>query len=323
MRARPAVVGGFILGALGLVVAGILFFGGEELFATRSRVVVFFSESVAGLDVGAPVTFHGVRIGSVQSIAIQFSTGTMTARIPVLLEINPKQITWEGKKLSGSAADYQRLVESGLRAQLALQSIVTGQLRVDLEFQPGMPAQLVGATPNVPEIPTIPSELGQLRDQLTNLPLRPLADTARRALISVGRLSDDLDKKLDPLIDSAHRTADAATRTLETTDETVRRVQSDASAALHDLDSLLIDSRRQVNARGDELSRTLMASDRAVRQAETLLESLNGLAEPGSPFRGDLEAAMRDLAAGAGSLRSFGATVERNPNVLLMGRASR
>ena len=43
MTSRPAVVGGFILGALALGVAGILFFGGMQLFATRSRVVVFFS----------------------------------------------------------------------------------------------------------------------------------------------------------------------------------------------------------------------------------------------------------------------------------------
>ena len=71
MSARPAVVGAFILGALGLAVAAILFIGGVRLFATTSRVVVFFNESVAGLDVGAPVTFNGVRIGSVQSMAIR------------------------------------------------------------------------------------------------------------------------------------------------------------------------------------------------------------------------------------------------------------
>ncbi len=64
-------------------------------------------------------------------------------------------------------------------------------------------------------------------------------------------------------------------------------------------------------------------ADRAVRQAETLLDSLNGLAEPRSQFRGDLEATIRDLAASASSLRSFAETVERNPNALLMGRASR
>ncbi len=87
MSSRPAVVGAFILGALALGVAGIVFFGGMRLFATRWRVVVFFSESLAGLDVGSPVTFHGVRIGSVQNMAVVYSTETMTARTPVFLEL--------------------------------------------------------------------------------------------------------------------------------------------------------------------------------------------------------------------------------------------
>ena len=323
MSPRPAVVGGFILGALGLGVAAILFFGGVRLFATTARVVVFFNESVAGLDVGAPVTFHGVRIGSVQNIAIQFSTDTMTAHIPVFLELEPEKITWEGKRLSGNMADYQRLVEAGLRAQLALQSLVTGQLRVDLEFRPGTPAQLVGTIPSVPEIPTVTSELGNLRNQLTNLPLREIADAAQRAFKSFGHLSDHLDARLDPLIDSAQRAADAATRTLQTADKAVREVQPEVSTTLRDLDSLIVDAHGQLDARGAELSRTLTTADRAARQAETLLGSLNGLAEPRSSFRGDLEATVRDLAAAASSLRNFAQTVERNPNALLMGPATR
>jgi paraquat-inducible protein B len=323
MGARPAVVGGFILGALALGVAAILFFGGVQLFATTSRVVVFFNESVAGLEVGSPVTFHGVRIGSVQSTSVHFSTDTLTARIPVFLEIQPKQITWEGKKLGDTVADYERLVQAGLRAQLALQSIVTGQLRVDLDFRPGTPARVIGTIKGVPEIPTVPSELGQLRNEVTNLPLRDIADAAQRTLTSLGRLADHLDARLDPLVGSAQRTADAATRTLQTANEAVSQVQADASTTLHDLDSLVVDTRRQLDARGDELGRTLTASDRAARQAETLLESLNGLAEPGSPFRGDLEASVRDLAASASSLRSFAGTVERNPNALLIGRSNR
>lgn len=67
MSRRPAVVGAFILGALGLGIFAILFFGGMRWFAKNSELVVFFREFVAGLDVGAPVTFNGARIGSVKN----------------------------------------------------------------------------------------------------------------------------------------------------------------------------------------------------------------------------------------------------------------
>jgi paraquat-inducible protein B len=194
---------------------------------------------------------------------------------------------------------------------------------VDLDFLPDTPARLVGTISDVPEIPAVSSELSQLWSELAKLPLRELADSAQKAFASVARLSDHLDTRLDPLIDSAQRTADTATHTLQTADAFVRQLQVEASTALHDLHDLLVDARSQVNARGGELGHTIATADRAVRQAEMLLGSLNGLVEPRSAFRGDLEATIRDLAASASSLRSFAETVERNPNALLMGRSSR
>jgi paraquat-inducible protein B len=323
MNARAAIVGGFILGALALVVAGIVFFGGRHLFTPSTRVVVFFSESVAGLDIGAPVTFHGVHIGSVQNIVLHFSPNTMTAQIPVYLEVTTSQLIVEGKKFEPSAANTERLVAVGLRAQLALQSFVTGQLRVDLDFRPGTPAPLVGMITDIAEIPSVPSDLSQLRNQLSQLPLRELAETAQQAFASLRRLSDHLDSVVDPLAKSGTRTADAITQAMQTTDEAVRQVRADASTALHDLDSLLVDARAQLGARGGELSQALTEADRTVRRAETLLDSLNTMVQTRSQFRDDLEATVRDLAATASSLRRFAATIEQNPNVLLTGRPSR
>jgi paraquat-inducible protein B len=321
ISSKPAVVGGFILGALALAAAGILFFGGTRWFSASARVVVFFPESVANLDVGAPVTFNGVRIGAVESVSVHVSAHNMTARIPVYLKIDTSRMIWDGKPFA--ASDNADLVRAGLRAQLALQSMITGQQRVDLLFRPSTSAQLVGATEGVPEIPAIPSDFGALRNQLTGLQLRELTDSAQRTLAAVGRLATHIDTALDPLIERVERTADAATHTLQTTDGAVRTLQADASVALHDLDSALVSVRQQVDARGGELGHTLAAADRTMSQAEKLLASLNGAAEPGSDLREDLQATVRDLAASASSLRNFAETVERNPNAIVMGRSSR
>jgi paraquat-inducible protein B len=322
MSNKPAVVGGFILGALALAVVGILLFGGIRLFPDTARAVVFFDESIAGLNVGAPVTLNGVRIGEVKEIGVQLSTDTLKAQIPVFVEIQRKEIKWEGKELRGKA-DFERLVKAGLRAQLAVESLVTGQLRVDLAFHPNTPFKLVGTMPNVLEIPSIPSMLTQLRNELSQLPLSELAVTAQNALASLGRLSDHLDSQLGPLTQSAQRTLDTATQTLQTTDEAVRKLQADASIALQNLNPLLVDARRHLDERGAELSLALTASDRTLRQAEILLGGLNGLAAPRSPVRTNLEAATRDLAATASSLHNFAQTIERNPDALLLGRSSR
>lgn len=318
---KPALVGGFVLGALALAVAGILFFGGARWFGASARVVVFFPESVANLDVGAPVTFNGVRIGSVESVAVQVSSQTISARVPVYLKIETNRMIWDGKPFA--ASDNEELIRTGLRAQLALQSVITGQQRVDLLFRPGSPAHRVGDTHGVPEIPAIPSEFGELRTQLTGLQLRELTESAQRTLSAVGRLANHIDTVIDPLVERVGRTADAATHTLQTTDGAVRSLQAGASVALRDLDGALVSVHQQIDARGGELGHTLAAADRSMREAQKLLESLNAATEPGSDFRGDLQATMRDFAASASSLRDFAETIERNPNAIVMGRSSR
>jgi paraquat-inducible protein B len=323
MTARPAAVGGFVLGAIALGVLAILFFGGAQWFAKSTEAVVFFDESVAGLEAGAPVTFRGARVGSVKSVAIRVAPDKVSARIAVVLEINPKQVTRDNGEFAGEEPDYNRLVQAGLRAQLAVQSLITGQLRVDLDFQPETPARVAEPINGLPEIPAVRSELGELRNKLTNLPLRELVDAGQGALAAVDQLSRHVDAELNPLVSSTRGVLDAATQTLQTADSAIDRVQSDASTALRDLDLLLVDARNQLGSRGGELSRTLVSADRAARQVESLGVSLNGLVDARSAVRGNLDATIRDLAGAASALRAFSQTIERNPNALLMGRSSR
>ena len=248
----------------------------------------------------------------------------MSARVPVVLEFQPEQITWEGgKKLAEDPKDFERLVRAGLRAQLQMQSFVTGQVRVDLDFQPETPMHLTGASTQFPEIPTVPSELGQFLAQLSKLRLQDLAELATGAFASLDRVLKHADTLLDPLAGNANDALLAAAQTFRTGDDAIAHLKEEASTALRDLDALLVDVRHQVGPRSAELSRVLNSADRAARNATTLLESLNGLAQPRSPFRGNLEAAVRDLAATTSSLRDFAATVERNPNALLLGRSGR
>jgi paraquat-inducible protein B len=175
----------------------------------------------------------------------------------------------------------------------------------------------------LPEIPTVPSELGQLFSQLSKLRLQDLAESATGAFASLDRFLKHADALLDPLAGNANDALLAARQTFRTGDDAIAHLKEEASTALRDLDALLVDVRHQVGPRSAELSRTLTSAERAARQAGTLLDSLNGLAQPRSQFRGNLEAAIRDIAAAAGSLRDFAATVERNPNALLLGRSGR
>ena len=318
-RDKSVVVGAFVLGALLLAIGAILFFGGARYFQRSVQAVVFFQGSVGGLDVGAPVTFRGVRVGSVRRIAVEIAPKGR-ARIPVYLELLPARILMDHVDKKPVKIDVAQLVGSGLRAYLSLQSFVTGQLRVDLDFRPDTPAQLVAMdTHGVAQIPSIASDFERIQNTLVELPLQDLARSMMRTLAAVDNLAGHIDAKLDPLVADTHRALDSATQAMVASNQAISRLQSDASHTLGKLDQLADHAQHQVDDRGAQIAALLDTTDRAARQVQTLLASMNSLAAPRSRFREDLEAAARDLAASAASLRGFSRQIDRDPSTLLRG----
>jgi len=134
-------IGGFVAGAIALAVAGIIAFGSGKFFAQELHFVLFFDSSVKGLQVGAPVTFRGVKIGSVKDIVLRLDPGTDAIQMPVYIDVDPRNFLTEGAKYE-PYGNYQQLIEKqGMRARLELQSFVTGQLAVGLDFFPDQPAR--------------------------------------------------------------------------------------------------------------------------------------------------------------------------------------
>lgn len=321
MKASPVIVGGFVLGGLTLAVIAILFFGGLRLFTPTLRAVVFFPTSVAGLTVGSPVTFRGVQVGSITKIALRLNVEDQSSIIPTYLELDSDRISWDDAPPDkGSDQGIPRLVRAGLRAVLSTPSLVTGQLGVDLNFRPGSPVPPPGPALGLPEIPSVPSDLQNLKDKLTDLPLRELVDDMRATLTSIQTVANTFGGKLDPIAESARQATDAARQTMLATTEAVHALSADASRTLGNIDRLAIDSRQTVVVSGRELQRVLASAQATARSAETLMTSLNTIAAPRSPMRADLEASLRDLAASASSLRTFSRELERSPVAALRGR---
>jgi paraquat-inducible protein B len=122
-KANPAVIGGFVVGAIALIVIGLLVFGGTSWFVQRNQYVAYFPGSVKGLQVGAPVDFRGVTIGRVTGIKVLFDPEQVSAQIPVIMEFDPRQIvTTTPEPTRSLRQDAHRLIEAGLRAQLQSQN---------------------------------------------------------------------------------------------------------------------------------------------------------------------------------------------------------
>lgn len=199
-KASPTAIGAFVIGGLAIAIGAVMAFGGGKFFKDTITYVMYFDASVSGLRVGAPVEFRGVKVGEVRDIRGTISED-LEIQIPVYVEIGEGRL----QPRRADAAPIRReqaipvLIKRGMRAQLALQSFVTGQYYIALDFHPDEPARFVGDGV-IPEIPTVPSALSQLQARFERLPIDELAAQAIAALQSIETLVSS--KELGGAIDS-------------------------------------------------------------------------------------------------------------------------
>ena len=220
-KANPAVIGGFVVGAVALAVAGVLIFGSGEFLKEQMSWVSYFPGSVDGLQVGAPVNFKGVKVGQVTDIKVTLDARDDTVRIPVSWDLEPDRIALMGIPEAKRTEKEERplaqiLIKRGLRAQLQLQSFVTGQKIIQLDFFPDTPINLVGRDSDVPEFPTTPSGTEKLTKTIENLPIDELFTDARNALQGIDRLVRSIDSQVIP---PTHATLEKAQGTLSSVDD--------------------------------------------------------------------------------------------------------
>src|SRR5208283_6186551 len=290
-----------------------------NIFNPPTRAAIVFRDSIAGLSIGSPVTFRGVPVGAVDGISIRFDTKTNVAVIPVTIRVEPDRARI-ARPRGTTPLDISDLIKRGLRAQLNIQSFVTGQAQIDLDFDPESIPELHPGVTGLPEIPTRPSPFEMAKQQLSQLPLRELADHANAMLQSLRTLSDKLDEDLPPLVDSLKATSDRTGQTVETAGQAIKALQDRLETTLSNVDRLTVSADGQLNQRGADLQKLLTSSNQAMLQARDLLGDLRTATSSRSADRANLESTLRDLAAAAASLRGFASDVERDPHLLLTGR---
>ena len=309
-RARPAVIGAFVLGAMALAVIGITIFGSGKLFRKTSTFVMYFTGSVDGLNVGAPVKFKGVEIGSVTQIRINLGEyRAEDSRIPVFVEIDDARATQQGAETN---VDYvNTLIKNrGLRGQLQPQSLLTGLLFVQLDFFPDTPiVTVLPADSSYREIPTVPTTLAEVQQAITRI-LAKLEKADIEGMLATGR------EALEGI------------RSVVTSPD-LRRFEAGLPGTLANVDEA-VTSFRQLATRLDGETPPLIAGLRqTATQADSTLQEWKGTAkllndalEPDSALRNQLTAALDELTGAGRSVRLLADFLERNPSAVVRGRTA-
>jgi paraquat-inducible protein B len=243
-EASKTMIGAFVLGALALIIIALIIFGKGMFFREKMKFVLYFDGSVKGLQIGSPVMFRGVPIGQVTNIQLLVNTKDLSAIIPVYVEIDPQKVSivpGDPEPISDYAL-LQRLVEKGFKAQLQMQSFVTGQLVINFDMFPDKPMRLLSMDKHYQEIPTVPNTLDELQkidlgaialkienalDSFTRiLTQRELQNSfalLEKTLVSINRMSTNLDKQIIPVTEDVRETL----RSMRITSDNISKAMSE------------------------------------------------------------------------------------------------
>ncbi|MFG6431767.1 MlaD family protein [Roseateles sp. LYH14W] len=330
-RANPLAIGAFVIGGLAVLVLALVALPGQHWFKQPQRVVMFFSGSVFGLQKGAPVVFRGVRVGDVTDISVRYDSKTDSFAIPVIARLDDDAVRGlEGRFTHDDIGHaLPLLIKRGLTAQLGTQSLLTGQLYVDLDFRTKPPGKLHGGYEgDETEIPTSSTAFQALKDQLESVDLRKILDdlsqiaNSTRTLLSAPelkqgfadfaatagharKLAAQLEQRATPLTRGAERAMASVDRAGEKVSSAADKLGTGADKA-----STLLDPNGPLVP---DLQKTLAELQRASSQ-------LRQAADGDGPLLQQTERTMRDLSQAARALRQLATSLEAQPEALLRGR---
>ena len=343
-RTNPTLVGAFVVGAIVLAIATVFFFQSDNFSGGKRQLILFFEGGTSGLTEGAPVVLKGVSIGKVEKVSIGYSAEEESFFVPVLIRVDEDRIYWPKQdEPSGDGELYFQLIKQGLRARLAMQSIVTGRLMVELDFFPDTPLNFRQLGHKYQEIPTIVSGLEELRKTIEGLPVEEIMASAlkvikgldrvinspnvggilrdiRQATADIRNISQRLNQDLPSISGEVASAVTDSRKLLEEMDQQIEAVAKEfivaaetVTKAAQTIDKKLDPAMKSVIATAKSADGTFVAATQTLKSIETLVGE-------NSPARVEIFTALRDLTAAARSLRVLADYLERHPDALLKGK---
>jgi len=311
--ASKTLIGAFVLGAIALAVVAVMIFGSGKFFSKRPVYVMFFEGSVKGLNEGSPINFRGVKIGSVKDIELKFDAKDLAFLIPVYVEMDPAKVTGFKSNI-GSAEVWEELIQKGLRAQLELQSFVTGQLMINVDFFPGKPARYIGMDKRYREIPTVPSPLDELLKTAEQLPLKELFDKLLKSIEGIEKVANS------PQIGSS---LESLSEGLKESRKILAKIDREIGPTMANLketsDSIKAFADKSQNVPAT-LEKTLATAQSSLKQAERTFVSVQKLASDNSVIVYQIDNALDEVAKASRSVRSLSDYIYRHPESLIKGK---
>lgn len=318
-------IGLFVVGATAVALVGVIILGSGEWFETVWMAETYLNESVQGLEVGAPVRLHGVRVGRVESIrlareeynlAFNPETGLFPYKGVVVVRISVRPSVVVHLPERDPEIRIKKAVDAGFRMRLASQGI-TGVLYVESEFldPERYPPMQIAWTPKTPYIPSAPSTITELGTDLRSfarkldqVEFEKITKDFDTMLASINRLVREVQEEhvvssAIQLIAEMRGTIQDVHRILD--NPHLAKAFKDSALAMEDIRRTAKDARETMSQLPDVMTRL----NRSLRRVDTFLAS-----------KGEsVDELLENLQTVSEELRYLTQAVEKYPSQVLFG----
>ena len=209
-----------------------------------------FEQTTRGLKAGAGVDFHGVDIGIVNTVALDFDITTGKFFTSVNATLYPERLGMVYREMNMSRRSVEQLTDSlalmtkrGLRAQLRTANILTGQLYIVLEDFPNAPkidlpkAEVPFKMPTVAsdDLDKLQQQVASIVNKLDKIPFESIGTEVNEMIKQVKVLSATLDKSVVPKLASTLTQVELAVKNLNGLIAPGSPMTASAEAMLEDL----------------------------------------------------------------------------------------
>ncbi len=327
-------IGLFTIGAIVTLVVGVLVFGSGSLIKNEYSVQMVFTADVRGLNIGAPITYRGVKVGEVTSIDFHMSSPDTNIIIVVSGKIIPQQ-----SDALGSEDEVEEFLNNqiakGLKAQLVAQSILTGLLEIQLDYFPeleGYTIKSIGSRHSIPTVQTdyeiISDTVKSVASQVSNIPLQKMTEDLSELIVELRTLiaQPDVRRSMQDFAETMAQ-LNRITKELDNGKEQILAEMVETMDSMQEMSkrvSAAAQTGEQAIQSGDQLLRsgvkTLEKFDHTLAQVDSTLKTYQKLVEPGSEVSVTLIRALQSLDRASEQVRQLAETLERNPESLLTGK---
>ncbi|WJV52065.1 intermembrane transport protein PqiB [Pectobacteriaceae bacterium CE90] len=246
----------------------------DSLYTEYKEYLMFFDESIRGLQPGAPVEFRGIRLGTVTRVPY-FPKEILQRidsdyRIPVLIRIEQDRLDKNIRDKLNLNQELHNAWSKGLRASLKTANILTGALYIDMDFYPKQKGQLSkpSTVDGYPVFPTVNSGLSEIQqklvsilDKVNNLPLTPMVEQATKTLAEGQSTLREMQKTL-------------VTLNRITGSEAMQGLPQDMQHTLRELNRSL-QGFQQGSPAYNKMVANMQHFDQVIRELQPLLRTLN------------------------------------------------